>query len=164
MASNTAPAPLDRQPSIQRWRPYRFLMFIYAGALATAGWEFAHRGRNVDLLLDPQHSFTDAVAELYPDNPGVHQLKTTQILLCAQALRQSTDPPAACEQFRDQDPVRAARGHFERGMRTGKHIEDLYYDYVRFLAGTGAPRRQVEAAYDNWHRNFPLSQRPDPRY
>jgi hypothetical protein len=143
-------------------RPYRFLIAVYCGALLLAAWEVAHRGRRVDLLLDPKHNFAEAVATLYPDDAGVHQLRTSQILLCVSARRERADS-TVCRQFDGKNPVQEARRHFEQGIAAGKHIEDLYYGYVQLLRSTGAPQREIDAAYEAWRRNFPLSTRPDPR-
>jgi hypothetical protein len=163
MPAESQGLPNAVRPPAGRRRPYRLLILVYSLAVAAAGWELMHRGQPVDLYLDPQHCFVDAVSELYPDLAGVHQLKTTQIMLCAKSGGSSAELVGPCEQFANVNLLQAARDHFERGLPHGKHIEDLSYDYVRFLSDTGAPWRQVDSAYRDWRRKFPLSTRPDPR-
>jgi hypothetical protein len=163
MPAGSTGVPNSLRSPGERWRPYRLLIVIYSLVVIAAGWELLHRGQPVDLYLDRQYCFVDAVAELYPDQAGVHQLKTTQILLCAKTGGPSAELVGPCEQFANVDLLQAAREHFERGLPHGKHIEDLSYDYVKFLVGTGAPWGKVEAAYRDWRRKFPLSERPDPR-
>jgi len=162
----TAETPEVRSPRSNAWgalRAFRFLLIVYGIAAVAAGWEFVHRDELVDLYLDPERSFADAVGELYPDNPGVHQLRTRQLMLCASLWRSRREMPPGCRQFGGKNILEEARRHFERGRQHGKHIEDLYYDYVQFLRGTGAPQAEIDQAYAEWREKFPLSKRPDPR-
>jgi hypothetical protein len=143
--------------------PYRFLLIVLSLYAIGATWELLHREHPPDLFLDRRGSFADVVGELYPDDPGVQQLKVIQLGLCLQVQLSGGQPAPTCAQFANQDPILEARQLYERGIRTGKHIEDLHYDYLRFLVGTGAPAAEIQAAYKSWRASFPLSVRPDPR-
>jgi hypothetical protein len=137
-------------------------MVVYALAGVVAAWELWHRHDSVDLWLDPEGNFTEVIGELYPDDPGVQQLRSVQLGLCLRIQAAGGTLPPACRQYAGKDPVAVARAVYERGIRNGKHIEDLYYDYLRFLILTGADSTEIDAAHAAWRRDFPLSRRPDP--
>ena len=144
-----------------RLRIFRFLMLIYIPALVVGVWEFSHRNQTVDLFLGQTPNFANTVGKLYPDRAEPLYMRAVQAGLCGQPR----DPvPAACRQFNPRTIRRDVRELFQRGLKTGvKHFQELYYDYVRFLVITGAPKSEIDKAYHIWRSNFPISNLPDPR-
>lgn len=154
--------PLPRVAISPRLRPWTFLLVVCVASLAAAGWEVLH-SQPVDLYLDPDANYTDVVARLYPDNPGVMQLRASQLNLCMQARTEGRPLPPSCDRYEGKNSLEEMRRYLERGKAGSKHMEDLYYNEVKVLQLLGASRTEIEEAWEDWKREFPLSERPDPR-
>jgi hypothetical protein len=164
MAGPSLPPGVECRGLWQKLRAFRFLIVVYGLAAAVASWEFAHRGRAVNLYLDPHANFADTLHELYPQRGEAHYEKAIQATLCLQSLSLRQPVPGPCRQFDGQDLRREIRREFEQALDTRiKTREGLYYHYLQILVGSQAPPNEIDAAYQAWRRNFPLSQLPDPR-
>lgn len=136
------------------FRQFRFLFFIYVPALLIAIWEISDR-------VYPDGKFPDADAEredfnytfeyslvtrqLYPDRPEADYYNGID------------------ELFLRKNP-QAARAHFERALSTGvKTDERLLYYYAYALVQLDEDEAVIDEAVDNWRKNFPESNLPDPR-
>ena len=145
-------------------RPFRLLLIVYGLAITVGVWEVSQRSVAVDLFLDPDANYTDALTTLYPERGESYYVKALQAILCSEAEEQHRPVPSTCQQYNSRELVREVRLQFDRSLRTGiKHEQGLYYEYLQFLVLTKAKRSEIEAAYQAWRRNFPLSRLPDPR-
>ncbi len=154
----------DRRTWWHKLQPFRFLAVVYGLAAAVGCWEFSQRHQKADLYLDPQASFADTFQELYPRSGEANYEKGMQATLClgSQALKQPI--PAACRQYEGRDLRLETRRRFEHALRTGiKSEEGLYYHYLQILIGSQAAPQKIDAAYQAWRKNFPLSKLADPR-
>jgi tetratricopeptide (TPR) repeat protein len=141
-------------------RQSRFLVWVYAPALAIAGWEIAavHQAnpgsdRNAALvnlgyslakqqLLEEQMQLFE---ELYPDRPQTGTYRGTDALLVAGSLEE-------------------ARRQFEAALATGvKTDERLLYYYACTLVLEQEDPEKIDAAIANWRKNFPRTVYRDPR-
>jgi hypothetical protein len=140
------------------------LLIVYGLAIAIGAWEVSQRGEAVDLFLDADANYTDALLTLYPDRGESHYAKALQAILCSEAEDQHRPVPATCQQYNSRELIREVRHQFDLGLRTGiKHEQGMYYEYLQFLVLTKAKPSEIERAYQAWRRNFPLSRLPDPR-
>lgn len=146
---------------LQKLRPFKFLFVVYGLASAVAIWEISHQDDAVDLFLSAKPNFTNTVCELYPFRAEPMYLKAIQAGLCAQ----SRDPfPTVCRQFNRRRIRQDVEDYFQKGLKTGvKNVERMYYDYVQFLVVSGGTNSEIDAAWEQWRTNFPLSDLPDPR-
>lgn len=146
---------------LQKLRPFRFLFVVYALAIAVAIREVTHRDDTVDLMLSPNPNFASTIFELYPGRAEPLYMRALQAGQCAQPR----DPvPVICRQFNSRRIKQEINDNFQQGLKTGvKHIEGMYYEYVQFLVVSGGTKSEIEAAYEIWRTNFPLSQLRDPR-
>ncbi|RLT02953.1 MAG: hypothetical protein DWI21_16415 [Planctomycetota bacterium] len=145
-------------------RPFRLLMIVYGMTITVSVWEISQQALVVDLYLDPHANFTDALTTLYPERGESQYAKVIQAVQCAEAQQLRRPAPATCRQYNPDELVHEVRSFFERGLGTGiKHHQGLYYEYLQFLVLTKAKPADIDAAYQAWRRNFPLSSLPDPR-
>ena len=149
------------RPLLQKLRPFRFLIVVYASMFAVSIWENSHRDDAVDLMLSPHPNFTSTVFELYPGRAEPLYMRAIQAGLCAE---KRYPVPVVCGEFNSWRIKDEVNDIFQLGLKTGvKHIEGIYYEYVQFLVVSGSTKSEIDAAYEKWRTNFPLSQLPDPR-
>lgn len=90
----------------RRLRPYRPLLIVYGLAIAIGAWEVSQRGEAVDLFLDADANYTDALLTLYPDRGESHYAKALQAILCSEAEDQHRPVPATCQQYNSRELIR----------------------------------------------------------
>ena len=149
------------RPLLQKLRPFRFLIVVYAFTFAVAIWENSRRDDAVDLMLSPHPNFTSTVFELYPGRAEPLYMRAIQAGLCAE---NRYPVPLVCREFNSWRIKHEINDIFQQGLKTGvKHVEGIYYEYVQFLVVSGGTKSEIKTAYDRWRTNFPLSQLRDPR-
>ena len=164
MSRRLAPVRSTIRVARQSLRPFRLLLIVYGLAITVGIWEVSQRSVAVDLFLDPDANYTEALTTLYPERGESHYVKALQAILCSEAEEQHRPVPSSCQQYNSRELVREVKLQFDRGLRTGiKHEQGLYYEHLQFLVLTKAKPLEIEAAYQAWSRNFPLSRLPDPR-
>lgn len=145
-------------------RLFGFLLVVYALMLPVLIRELSKRGETADLVLAPEHNFTDVISELYPDRGEVLYLQASQVGQCLEAQYTRGTLPDACRKYDQQELVAVMRQQLKRAVATGvKHNEAFYYDYLELLVITGGDEQEIEEAAAAWKRSFPNSKKPDPR-
>ncbi len=121
------------------FRQYRFLLIVVvlAGLFGM---------QEVGQPLDEDDSQADVlVSELFPESAEAHFRR------------------GSFEMSVNRDPLQARRS-FEQALATGiKTNENLLYNYALILIFMQDDPKLVDAAIDEWRRNFPDSPQRDPK-
>ena len=145
-------------------RLFGFLLVVYALMLPVLIRELSKKGETADLVLAPEHNFTDVISELYPDRGEVLYLQASQVGQCLEEQYTRGILPEACRKYEQEELVSVMRQRLKRAVATGvKHNEAFYYDYLELLVITRGDEREIEEAAAAWKRSFPNSKKPDPR-
>jgi hypothetical protein len=159
-----------------RLRRYRML-FGFSAVLCVLGgfeaWQYRKIPESltefVDLPRSPgkpnlyfEYDLPGVLFELFPDEPETLFLRAVHLRLCTAQAQLGPRHPF-CEEHEDPEMNSVRTLHEIALARNPKTTENLYYNYVEVLIQSKASQSQIDAAADEWRRQFPLSKRPDPR-
>jgi hypothetical protein len=135
--------------------PYRSLLMIYCAAVLVGLGEYFGilRPDDYSSYVDRVDNFPETMGELYPNRPEnhYHRGRRAEISL--------PDRVAIAEFQRAQ--LEAAE-HYRQGLMAGvRSDENLIYNYALTLMRIEAEPAEIEAAIEQWRRDFPTSKRQD---
>jgi hypothetical protein len=159
-----------------RLRRYRMLFGFFVVLCVLGGFEaWQYRKipesltRSVEFPRSPgkpnlyfEYNLPGVLFELFPDEPESLFLRAVHLRHCAAQTLQGPRHPF-CEEHENAEMNSVRRLHEIALARNPKTTENLYYNYIEVLTQSAASPSEIDAAADEWRRQFPLSKRPDPR-
>lgn len=123
-------------------RNYRILLVFYSLGFVVALWEWTSPEPDADRV---PAGYPEVMAALYPDHPDTLYFRGVQAFYLQRDMQQ-------------------ARRYFEKALSNGlKTNENLLYLYAATLVRLQEDPQVIEAAVNNWRRNYPDSEMRDPR-